>query len=233
MEKEPLAKPVSPAPPADVVAAKGGVIVALIVLAGEPLLKEGDTVKAGDVVVIGRSRGVPAPPAGTGQAPSPPATADVVARAIVRARVWYQAYAEVHLHVLSHVPTGRTWRRMDLAVGGRTRVPLWGWWTAPRLGSVERSVERRELPWWRNGDSPVELVITTFVEVTDVWRDLTPAEAETMARHAAFTSLGNILPDGVEPIDFDFEVTQKDDILIGVLATAETLEDIALIKERR
>jgi hypothetical protein len=79
----------------------------------------------------------------------------------------------------------------------------------------------------------VELVTTTYTEVADVWRDLTPAEAEAMAREAALASLGNILPEGVEPVFYDFEVTTKNDILIGVLATAETLEDIALIKERR
>jgi similar to stage IV sporulation protein len=235
VEKEPIEKPVVPVPPADVLAAKDGVIVSLIVLAGEPLCREGDTVKAGQVLVVGRrAEGAPPPPAVPGEPPPPPSpVVDVVANAIVKARVWYQAYAEVHLSTLSHVPTGRTWRHVGLAVDGRVKVPLWGWWSPPPAGVVERSVRRLELPWWRNRTPTVELVTTTYTEVADVWRDLTPAEAEAMAREAALASLGNILPEGVEPVFYDFEVTTKNDILIGVLATAETLEDIALIKERR
>ncbi len=214
IEKVPLEKPVVPAPPADIVAAKDGVIQSLIVLAGQPVVKEGDTVKAGQVLISG----------GT----------DTVARGIAKSRVWYQAYAEVRLHSLVHEPTGRWWRHVVVRLGDRVTLPLWGWWSQPR-GLYERREERREVPWWRSGPWPVEveIVTTVYTQVRDVRRDVTPEEAEAMARDAAVAALKDLLPEGSEPVVYDFEVTVKNDILIGVLATAETLEDIAQTRERR
>jgi len=232
VEKVPLVMPGFPEPPADIVAAKDGLVVKLIVLSGEAVVSEGSTVRKGDVLIIGRKPvGVPPPPAHPDEKPPPPPMGDVVAAGIVRARVWYQAYAEASLHTLSHEPTGRVWRTVALRVGDLT-VPLYGWWTRPE-GLYERRVERWTPPWWRTGEAPVEIIITRYVEVSGVRRDYSPSEAETLAREAALALLGQKLPEGVVPVAFDFEVTLKNDILIGVLATAETLEDIGETRERR
>lgn len=214
VERDPLEMPDFPTPPTDLVAARDGVLGSLIVLAGTPVVREGDTVTAGDLLVVGHQ----------------PGTGDVVAQAIAKARVWYSAYAEVRLHTLTHEPTGLVWKRHDLQLGS-ARIPLWGWWTRPE-GLYERSVERLGLPWRGSGGWQAELVTTTYTQVRDVRQDLTPAEAESLAREAALTALAGQLPEGVVPAEYSFEVTVRNDILIGVLATAETLENIAQPKPR-
>jgi len=232
VEKDPLVMPEFPEPPADVVAAKDGLIVKLIVLAGQAVVNEGSTVKAGDLLIAGRQpAGAAPPPAGPGDEPPPPPMADVVAQGIVEARVWYQAYAEVPLQTLTHEPTGKVWRSVVLRVGGWT-LPLYGWWSRPE-GFYERRVETWVPPWFEPGRPPVEVVTTIYTQVAGVRQDYTPAEAEALAREAALALLAERLPEGVVPVSFDFEVAVKSDILIGVLATAETLEDIAETRERR
>ncbi len=231
VEKDPLEKPEVPLPPADVVAAKDGVIVTLIVLSGEAVAREGDTVRKGDLLIRGTKTLGPPPPAEPGQ-PAPPPKVDAVARGVVKARVWYQAYAEASLHTLSHEPTGRVWRRTTLQLGDAATLPVTGWWSQPQ-GLYERRTVRRVVPFWRIGGRNVEIVTTVFEQVSDVRRDLSPAEAEALAREAAFAALASRLPEGAEPISRGFEVTVKNDIVVGVLATAEVVEDIAQTKERR
>lgn len=232
VEKNPIERPDIIVPPADVVAAKDGVITSIIVLAGRAVVGEGATVKKGDLLILGRQpvAGTSAPEGGETELQAAPAgEKDVVAKGIVRARVWYQAYAEAPLHTLSHVPTGKTWRRADLVVAGRT-IPLFGWWRAP-TGLYERHRDVLGFPW-RTAAGTVELVLSTFMEVRDERRDLSPAEAEQVARDAAGTALAGLIPQGVQPVSFHFEVTRRDAIVIGVVATAEVVEDIARTKPR-
>jgi len=63
VEKDPLAMPDFPTPPADIVAAKDGFIVSLIALRGTPAVQEGATVKKGDLLIRGvQAVGAPPPP---------------------------------------------------------------------------------------------------------------------------------------------------------------------------
>ncbi len=233
VEKNPLERPDVLLPPADVVAAKDGVITSIIVLAGRAVVEEGATVKKGDLLILGRQYvPTPEPPQlAPGEKPPPLPEVDVVAKGIVRARVWYQAYAEAALHTLSHEPTGREWRRVDLRVSGTT-IPLIGWWDPPS-GLFERRESVSRLPWWRTTGWGIEVVTTVFTEMRDRRRDLSPQEAEQVARGAAAASLTRLIPQGAGPASYRFEVTKRNDILIGVAATAEVIEDIARTREKR
>ncbi len=239
VEKNPLERPEVILPPADLVAAKDGIITEVIVLAGRAQVREGDTVRRGDVLILGRQT-IPtgeAPPPKPGEPAQPPPAGeiDVVAKGIVRARVWYQAYAEARLHTLGHEPTGRLWRRVAVrfrTASGWHEMLLTGWWDPPR-GLYERHEQVTFLPPWRSNGAIVEIVTTVYTEVRDVVRDFTPEEAERAARDAAGSALTRLIPQGAGPASFHFEVVTKDDILIGVLASAEITEDIARVRERR
>jgi len=232
VEKTPLERPEVLAPPADVVAGKGGVITAIIVLAGRAVVKEGDTVRQGDVLILGRQplSGYEPPPRKPGDPPPPPPPeTEVVARGIVRARVWYEAYAEARLHSLSHQPTGRVWRQVSVHLRGLGEFPLLGWWDAPE-GLYERHEKRYTFPFDLSGAS-VEITATTYVEVSDLRRDFSPAEAERVAFEAAAASLARQVPQDAAAGFYHYEVLRKDDIFVGVLATAETIEDIARTRQ--
>lgn len=231
VEKRPLERPELPTPPVDIVAAKDGVITSLVVLAGEAVVKEGDTVRAGDLLIRGVAPAAPPSQAAEGEVPTPaPGGVPVVASGIVKARVWYQAYAEARLHTLTHVPTGKSWRRIALVIQGR-EVPVWGWWEAPR-GLYQRREERARSEWLEGLGFPVEVVTTITTEVQDVRTDLSPEAAEAAARQAASEALDRMLPKGCHPSPYHFEVTTKSGILIGVLATTEVVEDIAQVLQK-
>ncbi|MCL6581929.1 MAG: sporulation protein YqfD [Firmicutes bacterium] len=233
VEKDPLERPEVFVPPADVVAARDGVVTSMIVLAGEPVVREGDTVREGQVLIVGRQLAVTGP---TEPGAHPPGSAytDVVARGVVKARVWYQAYAEARRHALTHEPTGRRWVRVTLAVDGREVWPLYGWWSCPH-GLYERRATRFPLPLpsWRTDTDRVEIVTTIYTEVRDVRRDLGLEEAVKAAQDAAAAALEKKLPPEIRPASYHFEVVVENDILVGVLAAVEVVEDIARTKERR
>jgi similar to stage IV sporulation protein len=224
VEKDPLERPDVMVPPAHVLAAKDGVIQTLIVLAGQSVVKEGDTVRKGQLLVWG----------------SQPTETPAVARAIVKARVWYQAYAEVRLHTLTHEPTGRLWRTVTvrLSRGGSAVSPtgeadatalsvcVFGWWNRPS-GLYERQTKTVRLPLGKTGGPSAEIVTALRREVRDVRRDLSPEEAGLLARDIAAEALGRLVPQGSPPLGYHFEVVLRNDILIGVLASAEVIEDIA------
>ncbi len=242
VEKVPLERPDVLVPPAHVLAAKDGVIQTLIVLAGQPVVKEGDTVRKGQLLVRGSQPTEAAKPATKpGEKPIPPPEAPAVARAIVKARVWYQAYAEVRLHTLTHEPTGRLWRTVTvrLSRGGSAVAPtgeagggsslsvcVFGWWNRPS-GLYERQTKTVRLPLGRTGGPSAEIVTSLWREVRDVRRDLSPEEAGLLARDTAAEALGRLVPKGSPPLGYHFEVVLRNDILIGVLASAEVIEDIA------
>ncbi len=82
--------------PGDVVAAKDGVIQSLLVLAGAPVVRIGQTVKAGDLLIAGN-------PSGTLGG----------ARGSVTAMVWYEMYKEIPL---VQSIARRTGRRIEMKI---------------------------------------------------------------------------------------------------------------------
>lgn len=90
----------------DVVAAQDGVIWRLTTFAGTPVCKEGDLVKAGQVLI----RGVEQSGDGTER--------PVKARGVAIARVWVQTQLRTSLQETRTLPTGRTFQRLVFCVPG-------------------------------------------------------------------------------------------------------------------
>jgi similar to stage IV sporulation protein len=231
IEKDPLEMPEVFTAPADIVAAKDGVIISLIVLAGRAMVKEGDTVHKGDTLIEGLQPAGPPPVVLPGEREQPPPMAWVVAQGLVKARVWYQAYSEVHLHTIVHRPTGRRWQHVRLELAGRS-IPVIGWWNPPAC-LYERHTTVTTVPFWRLDERGIRILTTVYTEVVSEVRDLSPQIAEEQAKETALDMLQKRLPEGSRPVAFHFEVAVKNDIVIGVLASAEVIEDIALTQERR
>ena len=218
----------------NLIASKPGVIEEIVPFVGEPLVKKGDIVKAGDTLVEcafkywegGRPQVLP----GTELPPRDTVARVAVAQAIVRARVSYSTYQEVPLVQTQELPTGRQLERWVLKWGDKSII-LRGKEEPP----FSRYSEQRKaygLPEWRNWKAPVELVLVNLSEV-EVRRQPIPREkameqASAKLKQQFLWSLG---PGDKVLKPVTAEVLEQGSDYLGVRVTAETLEEIALPRE--
>jgi len=101
--------------PCDIIASKDGIIEEVVALKGEAMVKPGDTVSAGDILISGK---VPV----NSVVPSENAQNDsnimmVHAEGIVKARVWYQRAIKVPLIKEEKIYTGRQKKAIEIQAG--------------------------------------------------------------------------------------------------------------------
>lgn len=222
---------VSPEPSlgaANVVAVKDGVIRDLLVLAGAPQVKEGDLVRAGQILISGII--APPPPPKTEGAPSPPPAPVepryVNAQGIVRARVWYRCYAEVPLEQVVDQKTGRHATIVSIRLANK-EIIIKGPPAIPYL-LYNLTENKRKLPQWRNITFPVEFVTIRAEEIRRFLVRRSYDEALRLAVRQAQTAMTGQLPAGAVVTDQQSRVVNTDVGRAGVLLTVETLEEIGV-----
>jgi len=200
--------------PCDIVASKDGVIFQVLALKGKALVKAGDPVARGHVLISGRlDYGI-----GDGGAQAIPA------RGIALAKVWYQEYHEVPVVSTVTRSTKNRYVRVILRLGqrsitltGRGEVPfplyevMSSSWTGP----------------WRNIELPVELVTITYEELIQVERHFSPQAAKAVAMEEALRGLIQQVPPDAERVAIWGEAFFTGSSHVGVQVTAECLEHIA------
>jgi similar to stage IV sporulation protein len=197
--------------PGDVVAQRDGILVSLLPLAGTPVCKPGDMVRAGQVLITGWERG-------TGEEKIP-----VKARGIAMARGWVGAKVRIPLDEVHSESTGRAY------VSQAVQTPYFqvGTLETPEFLQSDRTVEIWPIggAWW-----PVYLRRETFEEValTTVPRD--EAEVKAEAGLAALRALSQKLGAGHEPVDKWVDYCMIEGRMLEATAIAEILADIALPK---
>ncbi len=214
----------------NLVARKAGVVESVIPFQGEAVVKQGDVVKPGDLLVEcafkyypgGRPQvypGTPMPPR-TEIARMAPALAEV------KARVTYQEYREVQLYQDVPVPTGRSvtrwvlsWKQKPILTVGAKQVEF------------KDSTEQRVVypPWvWRNWRSPVELTQVKIEEVQIKREPVTVEQAVTAAREQMEARLRWLLGPSdrlLTPLRID--VVERSGDRAGLSLRVETLEEIS------
>lgn len=224
--------------PAHIVARKAGLVKEVLVLVGNPAVKEGDTVVPGQVLISGVI--LPPEEQNPGQAgntaggqvkpvPSGPPTY-VHARGLVRARVWYEGYGEAPLLEEGTRPTGNSVSRVCIKIGGK-EIILSGTQNIPySLFKVEREVKKP--PGWRNISIPVELISEKYLEMENYREKRSRAEAVGLARRKALESARSGISDEVMIVkEQTREVTLKNpENLVRYTASIEVLEDIGIEK---
>ena len=208
--------------PADIVAAKDGVITEIIALMGQSVVKKGDTVKKGDVLI----KGVAYDSKATITNSSPKM---IRANGIVRARVWYSCYSETELVQTIHERTGRQVIGVTLKVLQHEillkKVPI-----DPGM-QFEVEVFKKKLSWWRNSEIAVESIISTYYEVNTKSLTLSMEKAREASKARALAEVQSLIPETALVLSRSIEVLPIPETnLVRVKVNVETAEDIGLFK---
>lgn len=194
--------------PCDVIASRDGVVQQIVTRAGTPVVRPGDLVRKGDVLIRGVER------------TSDGGERSVAARGTVLARVWISAAVRTSLTVTDTVYTGRT------ATTAYLTSPWFRLWQ-PDAAAFDREDVHTEITWLSTYLLPVCMVRETHMEaeMTDVPADLDLLK--TQGAEAAMRKLSKIA--GGEDSIVDNWVNWsiiEDEILLSE-AVGEMLTDIA------
>ncbi|HEX3032278.1 MAG TPA: sporulation protein YqfD, partial [Bacillota bacterium] len=220
--------------PADVVAKREGLINQVLVMAGEAVVKPGDMVKRGQILISGNVH-TPERPGGVDTIeteegmPMPVLPRQVSARGIVRARTWHKGYGEAQIVEQGYRPSGAKansigikWSTGEIIIKGPKTSPY---------PHARRVSTRKNLSLWRNYRFPVELVTTEFVEMCPYTLDRGVEGARALARQQAIAQLVRIAGPKAQVLKEQIEETgDPEDNLIQMGITWETMEDIGQIK---
>ena len=214
--------------PAHIIAAKDGIITEFITLNGQPVVKKGDTVKKGDMLIKGIIT-EPLPANETVQPPSAgnllPQQRTVKAKGIIKARVWYESYGEAELSKLAYNRTGRKEVGVTVRIGSN-EITLKEAQHIP-FDQYETEVIDKKLPFWRNSDFTVESSINIYHELESFPTEKTLEEARDDARAKALSAVQNMIPETAHVLSRNIEILQTaEPNLVRVKINVETVEDI-------
>lgn len=211
--------------PAHIVAAKDGIIVEAIALAGEAVVSRGETVKHGDLLIKGVLSDNTTVPSNSDNSEYHSKNQQVRAKGIVKARVWYEGYGEA-------LTEERVWERTGNYISavkariGTYEVLL----TRPNdqpFDHYEIETKEKKLPNWRNSIFPVEFTINTYFELREKIVTRSQSEARDLARDRAMTLVRQSIPETAQILANDITVLKTEESnLVRVTAHIETIEDI-------
>lgn len=215
--------PIIPKEAGNLVASRAGLVKEIMVIQGTPQVHEGETVRAGQVLITqAPNPGVQATPSTSHSKPTPPASA---AKGFVRGRVWYSAEAKVPLiedkvEESGHVATG--W---GIKFGSRVIMV-----TTPDspFQEANKEVLRHSLPSWRNWRFPVEVITIKYKELRTVHLERTSTEARQQAEQMAREEAYKKMTPGVDIVEETVRVLPNSPGAERVRVEVETYEDLAV-----
>lgn len=216
----------------DVIAKKAGVITQMIVLQGKPEVQEGDTVKAGQVLITAANKYETfAQPDFQGDLPPylPPADeAALPARGMVRAKVWYEGYGEAECLFTQEMFTGNHQRALKIRIGSK----IFHFSGTRQVEFLDYRIERnvKSISLWRNLTLPIEIIKEDYLETAVYSERRTRETAIFLAKERAVKSILNSLAqDAIISRSEYFIITDglQEDNLIRVKVVLEVVEDIS------
>lgn len=201
----------------NLVAGRPGIVKEIMVIEGTPLVHEGETVRAGQVLIKN--------PVGNNLSSSkgtPPAS---VARGFVRGRVWYSAEAQIPLVEDKVEESGRVATGWGIKFG--SRVIMLTTQNSP-FDQAREEVISQSLKLWRNWRFPVEGIRVNYIEFRNVHIERSVAEARQMAEQKARVEVQKKITQGVPIVEETVKVLANNSGSERVRVEVETYEDLAV-----
>ena len=224
-------RPSIPKEAGNLVARHAGIVKEVMVIQGTPQVHEGETVRAGQVLITQAvNPGIPSQPAvpnaevnnPKSSKPSPPTS---IARGFVRARVWYSDEKQVPLVEDKLEESGEVAMGWGIKFG--SRVIMVTMQDSP-FEQVNQEVISHSLKPWRNWRFPVEVIRVKYKELHNVHFERSIAEARQLAEENARTDVQKKMTPGVLVVVENVKVLPNISGAERVRVEVETYEDLAV-----
>lgn len=222
-------RPQVPGEAGNLVASKAGVIQELMVIQGTPIVHEGETVKAGQVLIK-----APAAMENTSEKSKPNTVSKAeesmpqavpAAKGFARGRVWYSSEAIIPLLEDKVEESGQIAKGWGIKIGSRAIMV-----TTPEspFPLVNKEVKYHSWLIWRNWRFPVEVVSINYKEMCTVHLERTQSEARLAAEELARTEVYKKITPGANIIEETVRVLSQGGGVERVRVEVETYEDLAV-----
>lgn len=224
-------RPSIPKEAGNLVANHAGIVKEIMVIQGTPQVHEGETVRAGQVLIAQVSNPVlpstPSAPNTTAKnpnssQPTPPAS---MAKGFVRGRVWYSAEEKVPLVEDRVEESGRVVIGWGIKFG--SRVIMVTTQDSP-FEQVHKEVMSHSLLPWRNWRFPVEVIRVNYKELRPVHIERSVMEARQLAEQAARTEVQKKITTKAPIVEETVKVLSNNSSAERVRVEVETYEDLAV-----
>ncbi len=214
-------RPSIPKEAGNLVASHAGLIKEIMVIQGTPQVHEGETVRAGQVLITQASN------SSLPSAPNAPISAvnNAVARGFVRGRVWYSAEKQIPLVEDKVEESGRVATGWGIKFGSRVIM------VTTQNSPFEQTNEEVTSPFskpWRNWSFPVEVIRVNYKELHNVHLERSVVEARQLAEQAARTEVRSKITPMVPIVEENVKVIPSNSGAERVRVEVETYEDLAV-----
>lgn len=209
VEKEPEPQLLDRDDPCNIIASKNGVIEKILVLNGDGVVKDGDTVKKGQVLVTGTIR----------RDNSPERYVHSIAE--VHARTWYEDAEEIPFEQIEYKKTGKSYSIYAIEIVKKKfernkKIPF-----------EEYNKSSREIYIFNFGSYvfPIKLIITSYEELKPVDKKLSEDEAKTDCEERLNARIKLQIPEEAVILNNKIDYFVNDKSIKGKIYV-EVLEDI-------
>jgi similar to stage IV sporulation protein len=210
--------------PGDIVANRNALVTQIIPFAGTVLVKEGEAVTEGQVLIAGAlDPHMPSPGDDSGRY--------LRAAGMVRGRVWYRGFGEAS--VVSRVSR----RTGQSCTGSRLTAGRWSWqWgdVEPPFRQYEEEVETRGLVLPRFGwELPIRLETIRFFELVTETVEIDLETAKEAALRRSWEAIAAKMTPGAEILSQEVDVTTEEhsgEVLVRARRTVEVHEEIGVFR---
>ncbi|WP_265443397.1 sporulation protein YqfD [Acetivibrio straminisolvens] len=204
--------------PCDIVAKKDGVIKSIVVKVGQAQVKEGDTVRKGQILVSGSI-----PIKGAENNPK-----RVHAMGEVLARTWYEGKHPVELRAVEKIRTGRKKDNLTLVLFSK-EIQLFH--KEAGFNDFEKVEIKKNLSIGEEFVLPFGLIIERYYENDVIEADISLEDAKENAASVAYKKAAKNIPEGAKIVDRKVEFIENENGEIVADVIIECLEDIGVAKE--